>query len=234
MQEIIRSTEDVLVMLDQWLKEGTTFEWDQFYSDRRRNVPFFENQPDENLVRHFSKGRFQSGMKILELGCGPGRNALFFAEKGCEVVAVDLSKEALRWAEERAKERELEVNFQHGSLFDLPVDEGGYDIVYDSGCFHHIAPHRRIDYLNLVKKALRPGGYYALVCFVPGGNLGGAEISDWDVYRLRSLRGGLGFTEERLRLIFDEYLVIEMKKMNGKTDDPVFSQQGLQTALFQK
>ena len=197
-------------------------------------MPFFENRPDENLVSHFRKGRFLSGMKILELGCGPGRNALFFAEKGCEVVAVDLSKEALRWAEERAKERELEVTFLHGSLFDLPVDEGDYDIVYDSGCFHHIAPHRRIDYLNLVKKALRPGGYYALVCFVPGGNLGGAEISDWDVYRLRSLRGGLGFTEERLRLIFDEYRVIEMKKMNGKTDDPVFSQQGLQTALFQK
>ncbi len=235
MKEIIQSNDDVLIMLDQLLKEERTFEWDQFYSDRGRNVPFFVDWPDENLVRYFKEGWFQPGKKVLELGCGPGRNAFFFTENGCQVDAVDSSKEALRWADERAKERGLKVNFLYENLFDLQVEEGSYDIVYDSGCLHHIAPHRRIGYLDIVNKALKPGGYYAVVCFVPGGNLGGAAISDWDVYRLRSLQGGLGFTEERLQMIFNEYRPIEIEEMKGNVgENPVFSQQGLLTALFQK
>ena len=234
MKEIIGSTEDVLVMLDHLLKEERTFEWDQFYSDRRRNIPFFADLPDENLVRYFREGRFRAGSKVLELGCGPGRNAFFFAEKGCEVDAADLSKEALRWAEERARERRVEVNFLHENIVDLQISEGSYDIVYDSGCLHHIAPHRRGAYLKLVDKALRPGGFFSVVCFVPGGNLGGAEISDWDVYRLKSLQGGLGFTEDRLKMIFDRFQAIEMREMTGARDESVFSEKGLRTALFQK
>jgi len=42
---------------------------------------------------------------------------------------------------------------------------------------------------------IKPEGYFALTCFVEGGDLGGATLSDIDVYRERSLQGGLGFTE---------------------------------------
>lgn len=234
MTEIIRSIEDVLQMLDHFLKEERTFDWDQFYSDRRRNVPFFVDLPDENLVRYYREGWFQPESKVLELGCGPGRNALFFAEKDCKVDAVDSSLEALRWGEERASERGIEVNFIHENLFNVEVEEGSYDIVYDSGCFHHIPPHRRMSYLGLVNKALKPGGYFVVVCFVPGGQLGGADLSDWDVYRIKSLQGGLGFTEEHLRMLFNEYHVIEIKEMNQMEDETVFSEKGLRTALFQK
>ncbi|MFB5089813.1 class I SAM-dependent methyltransferase, partial [Psychrobacillus sp. PGGUH221] len=81
-----------------------------FYSDRERGVPFFANFPDENLVSYFEKSLFIPG-KVLELGCGPGRNAIYFAEKGCTVDAVDLSQESLKWAEERANEKSVSVNF---------------------------------------------------------------------------------------------------------------------------
>ncbi|MFB5089812.1 class I SAM-dependent methyltransferase, partial [Psychrobacillus sp. PGGUH221] len=83
--------------------------------------------------------------------------------------------------------------------FELDIAEGTYDIVYDSGCLHHIAPHRRMSYIDLVKKALKPNGFFAITCFVQGGEFGGADISDWEVYRLRSLKGGLGYTDEKLR-----------------------------------
>jgi hypothetical protein len=108
-------------------------------------------------------------------------------------------------------------------------------MVYDSGCFHHLAPHRRMSYLNLIKKALKPNGFFAITCFVQGGELGGAEISDWEVYRLRSLKGGLGYTEDKLRSIFKDFNVIEIRNMIETTQrNNVFGVSGLLTALFQK
>jgi len=233
LKETIYDYEDLLEMLDSLLREPTQF-WDKFYSDREKGVPFFTNSPDENIVGYFEKKLFRPG-KVLELGCGPGRNAIYFAEKGCNIDAVDLSQESLKWAEERAIEKNVSVNFINENIFELDIEEGTYDIVYDSGCFHHIAPHRRMSYINLVKKALKPNGFFAITCFVQGGELGGAEISDWEVYRLQSLRGGLGYTEEKLRSIFKDFREIEIRKMKEiKQPNEVFGVSGLLTALFQK
>ncbi|QED46111.1 class I SAM-dependent methyltransferase [Cytobacillus dafuensis] len=232
MKETIYDYEDLMEMLDSLLREPTQF-WDHFYTERDRDVPFFVNSPDENLVCYFENNLFKPG-KVLELGCGPGRNAIYFAEKGCTVDAVDLSQESLKWAEERANEKNVHVNFINENIFALDIEEGTYDIVYDSGCFHHIAPHRRMSYINLVKKALKPNGFFAITCFVPGGALGGAEITDWEVYRLRSLKGGLGFTDEKLRSIFKDFKEIEIRKMKEiKQPNDVFGVSGLLTALFQ-
>ncbi|MDP4086129.1 MAG: class I SAM-dependent methyltransferase [Bacillota bacterium] len=233
MRETIYNYEDLLEMLDSLLREPTEF-WDNFYSNREKDVPFFANCPDENLVNYFDKNLLKPG-KVLELGCGPGRNAIYFAEKGCEVDAVDLSQESLNWGKERAIEKNVNVNFIQENIFELDIEEGSYDIVYDSGCFHHIAPHRRMSYLNLVQKALKPNGIFAITCFVQGGEIGGSEISDWEVYRLRSLKGGLGYTEEKLRSIFKDFKEIEIRIMKDiEQPNDVFGVSGLLTALFQK
>lgn len=233
MAEEINNQEDLLVMLDSLLREPAPF-WNGFYKDREKNIPFFVNKPDENLVRYFDAGMVKP-QKVLELGCGPGRNAIFLAEKGCSVDAVDVSEQSIDWAMERTKKCGIEVNYILEDIFMLQVEEATYDLVYDSGCFHHIAPHRRLDYINLIKRALKPNGFFALTYFVQEGNLGGSSMSDWDVYRKRSLEGGLGFTDQRLRKIFSEFGEIEICRMKdaAKTDN-VFGVSGLWTALFQK
>ncbi|KMK76637.1 class I SAM-dependent methyltransferase [Alkalihalobacillus pseudalcaliphilus] len=211
MNEAIYSYDDVLKMLDSLLREPTEF-WDDFYSKRNKGVPFFTESPDENLVDYFEKAIFNPG-KVLELGCGPGRNAIYFAKNGCEVDAVDLSAESIKWAGERAKKQNVKVNFIQQNLFDLHIEDGAYDMVYDSGCFHHIAPHRRMSYVDVVKSALKPNGLFAVTCFVAGGKLGGAELSDWEVYRKLSLNGGLGYTDEKLRQVFSAFDEVEIRKM---------------------
>lgn len=233
LKETIRSNEDLLQMLDSLLREPAGF-WNEFYSNREKGIPFFVNKPDENLVGYFNEGIIKPG-NVLELGSGPGRNAIYLAEKSCRVDAVDLSEESIEWAKERAKERGVEVNFIHNNIFDIQIKEGTYDIVYDSGCFHHIAPHRRNNYIELVLKALRPGGHFAITCFVEGGEFGGSDITDWEVYRQRSLNGGLGFTEEKLRIIFDSLEEIEIRRMKeARETDGVFGVSALFTALFRK
>jgi len=181
MDETIYCKEDIVAMLDSLLKEQSKFNWDSFYSERDRIVPFFINAPDENLVQYFNSNLLSPGGKVLELGCGPGRNAIYFAKQGYHVDAVDISKEALQWGIERAKEQEVSVHFILNNIFELEVHTQKYDVVYDSGCFHYIAPHRRIDYIKLLKQALKPGGFFGLTCFVENGILGGSDLTDWEV-----------------------------------------------------
>ncbi|WP_261132164.1 bifunctional 2-polyprenyl-6-hydroxyphenol methylase/3-demethylubiquinol 3-O-methyltransferase UbiG [Bacillus sp. Marseille-Q3570] len=231
MKETIQSNEDIMKMLDSMLRDEAAF-WDSFYEDREKGIPFFVNVPDENLVTYFKKGLVQAG-RVLELGCGPGRNAIYFAENGCKVDAIDLSETALQWASERAGEKKVDIRFIKGSLYDLEIEAGIYDIIYDSGCFHHVPPHRRLTFLALVQKALKPGGEFAITCFAAGEM--GAEISDWEVYRQRSMKGGLGYTDERLKEIFTDFELIELRKMK-EIQQPAhtFGVPFLWTGLFRK
>lgn len=233
MQENIHNYEDLLEMLDSFLREPAHF-WDEFFSDRDKSVPIFVNAPDENLVSYVETGRISAG-KVLELGCGPGRNSIYLAEHGFEVDAVDLSKTSLDWAKERADERNLTINFIHQNIFDFTSEQGKYEFIYDSGCFHHIAPHRRMSYIDIIENSLKDEGYFGITCFLQGGKLGGSDISDWEVYRTGSLMGGLGYTEEKLKNVFRSLEPIEIRMMIDKADSQkLFGASDLLTGLFKK
>ncbi len=233
----ILSVEDVFSMLDSYF-DSPAEHWDSFYSKGKANgvpIPFFVDAPDENLAEYFEKGILTSG-KALELGCGPGRNATFLAEKGCSVDAVDVSQEAIAWARERARAKNLAINFVCDSIFNLAVEPASYDLVYDSGCLHHLPPHRRITYVELLKKALKPSGFYALTCFVPGSadEPGGEVISDRELYERRNMRGGIGYTKEKLTRIFaSDFDIVEFRRMKDVSQSSgLFGKSFLWAAIF--
>jgi SAM-dependent methyltransferase len=207
--------------------------WGEFFADRAKPCPFFVDWPDENLVQWFGDGTLTAG-RVLELGCGHGRNALYLAGQGCRVDAVDFSAQAIDWARERAQAAGAAVRFQHCSIFDATVPGASYDLVYDCGCFHHIPPHRRRDYVDLVSRALRPGGSYGLVCFRPEG---GSGYTDRQVYERASLGGGLGYSAARLRALWDTVpfslrVLRQMRKTDGQ--EPRFGEDFLWVLLATK
>lgn len=247
MNRDIRSVDDVLRLMDGLFEQradrwtaGASSWWDGFYTDRERPVPFFAARPDENLVSYVERGLVTPG-RALDLGCGPGRNALRLAALGFEVDAVDLSPTAIAWAEERARDAGAEararVRFRCGDAFALADgdDHGGgpYDLIYDSGCFHHLPPHRRVSYLALIDRALAPGGQLGLTCFAAGEM--GCELDDADLYRNSRLDGGLAYTPRSLRWIFSELTEIELRRMRDEPQDsPHFGEPFLWTALFRR
>jgi SAM-dependent methyltransferase len=231
--QFIYTTDDTLGMLDALLADRGGAWWNGFFADRAKPRPFLVDWPDENLLEWFAEGRLAPG-RVLELGPGHGRNAIYLAGLGCRVDAVDFSAAALEWAAERATAAGVEVNFQCASIFDIPVTEGSYDLVYDSGCFHHLPPHRRKDYVDLVLRALKPGGSFGLVCFRPEG---GGDYTDRQVYENWSLGGGLGYSEARLRAIWDDdpftvEVLRQMKKHDGQ--GPGFGEDFLWALLARK
>jgi SAM-dependent methyltransferase len=239
MDRNIRTVEDVLKLLDglfvpeadRWTT-GAADWWDGFYTDRSRPVPFFVAKPDESLASYLERGLISPG-RALDLGCGPGRNALHLASLGFRVDAVDLSPAAVAWAEDRAREAGADIRFLRGDAFALAGTElrGPYDLIYDSGCFHHLPPHRRISYLAFLDRTLAPGGHFALTCFAAGEM--GSELPDPDFYRQSRLHGGLAYTPESLRWIFSELTEIELRRMHDEPPESAyFGEPFLWTALF--
>lgn len=230
---LIKSNEDLLILLDHLLREPQNF-WNDFYDDKCKNIPFFVNKPDENLVNYFEKEMIFPG-RVLELGCGAGRNAIYLAKKGCSVVGVDISDKALEWAKKRTDEENIDVELVCANIFELDFEENSFDFIYDSGCFHHIAPHRRVNYTAMIDKLLKPEGYFALCSFEENGAYGGSTMTDEEVYLKRSLEGGLGYTKSQLQEIFHFLEEIEIRKMLPmSTVDPHFGLEGFIVGLFQK
>ena len=245
MDRTVRTVEDVLALLDGLFAsefeaglatgDGKGF-WDRFYADRSRPVPFFAAKPDENLAAYLDQGLIVPG-RALDLGCGPGRNAVYLASHGFEVDAVDLSPVAVAWGEDRAHEAGVDVRFLCGDAFALPAAElsGPYDLVVDSGCFHHLPPHRRVSYLALLDRVLAPGGHLALTSFAAGEAGMGSELTDTDLYRERELQGGLAYTPESLRWIFSGLVEVELRRMREEPpESELFGVTFLWTALFRR
>jgi SAM-dependent methyltransferase len=234
--EFIYTRDDVLDMLDSLIEGGGGW-WNGFFAgreqDQARPCPFLTGRPDESLAGWFGERRLGPG-RVLELGCGYGRNAIYLAGQGCGVDAVDFSGHAIERAREQAAAAGAAVTFHCRSIFGMPVTEGSYDLVYDSGCFHHIAPHRRQDYVRLVRRALRPGGSFGLTCFRPEG---GSGYTDREVYQRASLGGGLGYRADRLRALWDTppmSLRVLRPMRTTSADEPCFGEDFLWALLATK
>lgn len=229
--EIILSTTDVLDMLDELLEKRDGEWWNNFYSERTRPIPFFKNIPDEELVLYCENGTFQKG-KSLDIGCGNGRNAIYLAEHEFDSYGIDISQESIKWAKELAQNMPQKPCFEEKSLFDFIADEKSFDLILDSGCFHHIKPHRREEYLKKVQTLLKDDGYFLMTCF----NLeGGANITDYDVYRDYSMHGGLGFSEEKIKTILSAYFDIQEFRTMKESDNPnIFGKSFMWIILMKK
>ncbi|WP_425841234.1 class I SAM-dependent methyltransferase [Streptomyces fractus] len=234
MNRYIRTTDDVMEMLDRRFPHtGGADWWDGFYADRDRDVPFFVDKPDENLAAHLDNGLLPPKGRALDLGCGPGRNALHLAARGYDVDAVDLSGTAVAWGRERAAAAGADVRFHEGNIFDAQLPYPAYDVVYDSGCLHHLPPHRRISYLALLDRVLAPGGHFGLTCFAAGAM--GSEASDEELYRSGDLGGGLAFAPDEIRGLFRGLEEVELRPMAVQApESATYGVPVLLTALFRR
>lgn len=230
MSHNINSTEDLYKMLDN---KGVGVVWDDFYDKRDRPAPFIvQNElPDENLASLIEDN--EDIKHALEIGCGEGRNAIYLASKGLTVTAIDISHVAINNAKEIASKKQLNVKFIDDNMFTHDFQSDKFEFVYDSGMFHHLAPHRRLSYLEIIDKVLIKNGYFALTCFAWGENCAD-EVDDWEFYD-EPFRAGVAFTQDRLRDFFGKkFEVIYIRKYKDGVKDTIQGLGFLWVCLFKK
>lgn len=107
----------------------------------------------------------KQGMRLLDVGCGPGRHAVEFARRGVDVVGIDISPEFVAVARERAKEARVSVSFFEMDAHLLPFeDEFDSAVTLCEGAFG----------LGLDDLAILKGMAHGLV---PGGGLAAGAIN---------------------------------------------------------
>jgi SAM-dependent methyltransferase len=106
------------------------------------------------------------GMRVLDVGCGPGRHALALARRGCEVVGVDHSAEFVRLARGAAAAEELPVTFEELDVRDLDRPrEFDATICLCQGGFGLLGGSDEHEVFDRIARTLRPGGRLALSAF---------------------------------------------------------------------
>ena len=134
--------------------------WDEDY----RDIPFEKldwetNNPDKEAVRLVKEKKIK-GRKILDIGCGSGTQAIFFAKNGFDVTGIDIAPSAIKIAKERAEKENVKIKFQTGVSFDLHLKDNDFDFVWDRGCFHHCPPEMIEKFVKEVYRVLKKNGIY--------------------------------------------------------------------------
>ena len=107
------------------------------------------------LERHLAPGR-----RLLDIGCGAGREAIGFARAGIAVLGIDVAPAMIALARQRAREAGLAIEFALAEPLTLPPDAGPFDAIYFSpGIYSHIPGRdRRVRTMARLRDLLTPGG----------------------------------------------------------------------------
>lgn len=209
---------------DRSTREAAGF-WTEMLS--QPDHPLATPLPDEPLVDWHERGLLGEldGARVLDIGCGGGRNSRWFAQYGASVEGIDLAEPLL----DRVRpEMPSTVTLTALDVLRDPLPAGQFDVVYDSGCFHHIAPHRRITYLERVLPMVRPGGRFGIVTFA-------AERmetpTDNEIVLTGDTSGGMAFSREDLAAIFAPLDPVEVRPVRPGRDG-TFAPDFLNAGLF--
>jgi SAM-dependent methyltransferase len=105
--------------------------------------------------------------RALDVGCGSGRDAVYLANRGWRVTAVDFSGEALAAAKRRGAEEGAEVEWVQGDVgrLDRLGLEPGYTLIYDFGCIQGLDDASRHGAAAGVSRLAAPGASLLLFAF---------------------------------------------------------------------
>jgi SAM-dependent methyltransferase len=119
-------------------------------------------EPNDALVAFVDEPGNRLGPRVLDLGCGEGRDSLFLARRGFDVTGVDVSRAALDKARERAAAGGLRCRFLERDVTLLDnVGAEPFDWAINMGCLHMLSePEHRRRHLERVRDVLRPGGEF--------------------------------------------------------------------------
>lgn len=104
-------------------------------------------------------------LRILDAGCGEGKDAVFFAKNGYKVSAFDITGSGIEKAKQLAERHNVNVDFFRADIFDYRL-ETEFDVIFCSGVLHYLSEELRGEVLNDWKRHTSDGGVNALNVFV--------------------------------------------------------------------
>lgn len=129
-------------------------DWNEHYATGF--LPWDTGAPDEQLVAMVERGVLPRG-RALDIGCGTGTNVAWLAQRGWEVVGVDVAPLAIEAARKKAPKG---VTLAVYDFLAQDPPRAPYDLVFDRGCFHCFEEEDRARFAARVAALLTPTGQW--------------------------------------------------------------------------
>jgi len=130
--------------------------WDQWWGEAKHRAKWSE--PDPAVTSFAQTLRARSARRVLDVGTGIGRHALFYAHLGFEVLATDASATGLDEVARSAKAQGLDVDVRLGPFTELPIEESSVDHVLAWNVLYHGDGEVVATALGECRRVLRPNG----------------------------------------------------------------------------
>jgi SAM-dependent methyltransferase len=166
--------------------------WDSVYrSNDVETLPWYHKELDADVAEELEERSIEDG-SFLDLGTGPGTQAIALSDLGFKVTATDISETAIR----KARGLSSSVIFLQDDITDSGLTRT-FDYVFDRGCFHTLEPEDRPRYIKTVRGLLRKGGLLFLKCFST---------------KEKSVEGPYRFSKRELERLFGRDFAVENVK----------------------
>ena len=171
-----QSCPDIALLGELSASLGTDINTLMGYSYTRKRVSFYEEEyrsagfywglaPSSLCYRVMELIPPTRPLKLLDVGCGEGKDAVFFARNGYQVTAFDVADAGLEKARTLAERSGVELTLFRADLLDYRLDEA-FDVIFSSGVLNYIPADRRQEGLADYRDHTNESGVHALNVFV--------------------------------------------------------------------
>lgn len=149
---------------------------------------------------------------VLDVGCGTGENAIFYAQNRFTSSGIDFIEEAISQAKAKAKARRINVDFRVGNALAMKFPALSFQYVTDCGLFHGFEDNERLVFRDEVARVLKTNGVYFMSC------ISDKEPADWGgPRRISKQEIETVFSPKfRINYIRDDYLATKIHADGGK------------------
>lgn len=167
--------------------------WDTVYSKNFMTMWY----PNEDIIR-FCARLIQKRLthdkvevkrkveNVLDLGCGNGRHAMYFAREGFTAAGIDISETAIEWAKDWASREGLTIDFRVGDISRLPFADQSFDAIVSHGVLDHIPMQQARSAMVEAARVLGPNGlFYFDLKSADDSDFGIGELADANTFVIR-------------------------------------------------
>ena len=135
-------------------------DWNSLYAEMEvEDMPWYLPELDPDLKESLIENHIQTG-SFLDLGTGPGTQAIELSKVGLDVTGTDISADAIK----KARKLNENVKFIQDDILNSHLNVQ-FDYIFDRGCFHILPEEKRPDYILQVVNLLHHDGFLFLKCF---------------------------------------------------------------------
>lgn len=192
--------------------------WDKVYSN---DSAFFGENPSDFAQKCYRDFKKYDVKRILDLGCGQGRDTIFFASNGLDVHAIDSSKVAIENIYQKIGQRNISLDLRHFEVKQsLPFDGSYFDAIYSHMFYNMRFTDKELRFLfTESSRVLRNNGllYFSVRSDKDPQYNKGKKIDD-NIYEINGFQIRF-FTKEQIKSFLSNHF--EIKTIEESYEDPV-------------